>query len=206
MKAIAKSPNSIDLLVTGNDRQVYPSWWYAGSDWSGIHDNWRGLWHHPAAFTEEKQMLELINDARQHPEKYPPHGNATGAAMAACARGFELSEKLTEIAAAHSGYLKDQSKEWATTGDNMHRGPGGKLVWESGEPMDQAGYRAWRAENVAVGFATLEEAVRFWMQDDERFAWGHRNAILRCETLEAGVGHFEGGPWGHYWTLDMGTK
>jgi hypothetical protein len=27
-----------------------------------------------------------------------------------------------------------------------------------------------------------------------------------CPTREAGVGHLQGGPGGHYWTLDVGTK
>lgn len=151
-------------------------------------------------------LFDLINDARTHPGNYPPHGNPAGAITSACTTGFALSAELTEIARAHTVYLKGQPKDWVTTGDNMHRGPGGKLVWDPGEPMDQAGYRTWRAENVAVGFTTPEAAVRFWMQDDERFGWGHRNGILRCATLEAGVGHEQGGPWEHYWTLDMGTK
>ncbi|MFI1034253.1 hypothetical protein [Streptomyces sp. NPDC020951] len=43
--AIAKSPTSIDLFIAGNDKQVYTSWWYAGGEWSGIADNWRGLWY-----------------------------------------------------------------------------------------------------------------------------------------------------------------
>lgn len=154
----------------------------------------------------EARLFELINDARQHPENYPPRGNSAGAIMAACENGFELSRPLTDIARDHSTYLKDQSQEWVTTGDNMHRDPSGNLVWDPGEPMEQAGYQTWRSENVAVGFTTPEEALQFWMQDDERFGWGHRNAILRGETHEAGVGHYEGGPWGHYWTLDMGTK
>ena len=41
--AISKSPNSIDLFITGNDGKVYTSWWYAGSDWSGINNNWRPI-------------------------------------------------------------------------------------------------------------------------------------------------------------------
>ncbi|MGC3002397.1 CAP domain-containing protein [Streptomyces sp. G35A] len=150
--------------------------------------------------------FDLINDARQHPENYPPHGNSSGAVMSGCGQGFDRSAQLTDIANAHNGFLGNQPRDWVVTGDNMHRGPSGKAVWEAGEPMDQAGYHSWRAEIVAVGFTTAEEALRFWMQDDERFGWGHRNAILRCETLEAGLGHQEGGPWGHYWTLDMGTR
>ncbi|GAA0929800.1 hypothetical protein [Virgisporangium aurantiacum] len=41
--AITKSPNSIDLFITGNDGRVYTSWWYEGSEWSGIHDNWPSI-------------------------------------------------------------------------------------------------------------------------------------------------------------------
>ena len=41
--AISKSPDSIDLFITGNDGRVYTSWWYAGSDWSGVNDNWRPI-------------------------------------------------------------------------------------------------------------------------------------------------------------------
>ncbi len=45
VSALAKSPDSIDLFVTGNDGVVYTSWWYAGSDWSGVNNNWRPLTH-----------------------------------------------------------------------------------------------------------------------------------------------------------------
>jgi len=159
---------------------------------------------------EEKDLLHFINDARRNPGKYPPRGNAAGAAMTACPVGFKFSRSLWGIARDHSQYLATQPKAWVTSGDNMHRGPKGelpkgKLVWEAGEPMERAGYRTWKAENVAVGFSSAEAAVRFWMQDDAEHNWGHRNAILRCATREAGVGHHAGGPWGHYWTLDMGT-
>ncbi|KQW06937.1 hypothetical protein [Streptomyces sp. Root369] len=41
--AISKSPNSIDLFVTGNDGRVYTSWWYEGQDWSGVENNWRPI-------------------------------------------------------------------------------------------------------------------------------------------------------------------
>ena len=41
--AIARTPDIIDLFVTGNDGRVYTSWWVAGSDWSGVNDRWRNI-------------------------------------------------------------------------------------------------------------------------------------------------------------------
>lgn len=157
---------------------------------------------------EEKQLFDLINDARAHPEKYPPHGNAQGAAMNSCPNLFKYSSQLRSIARAHNNFLKDQPIDWVNTYPNMHRGayPNGKLVAEAGEPMDRAGYHSWRGENVATGFPTPADVIRFWMQDDELSKWGHRNLILNCAYQEAGVGHYQGGPGNHYWTLDVGTK
>lgn len=154
----------------------------------------------------DQQLFDLINDARLHPEKYPPNGNSSGASMNACPNALTLSSQLQEIARAHNAFLASQPIEWVNDDLNMHRGPGGKLAWEDGEPMSQAGYTAFRAENVATGFPTAEAAVRFWMQDDERWNWGHRNLILNCAAQEFGFAHHEGGPGGHYWTLDMGTR
>jgi hypothetical protein len=34
--ATSRNPNQIDLFVVGGNGHVYTSWWYAGSDWSGI--------------------------------------------------------------------------------------------------------------------------------------------------------------------------
>ena len=36
-------PIRLAQLICGNDGRVYTSWWYAGQDWSGIHDNWRSI-------------------------------------------------------------------------------------------------------------------------------------------------------------------
>ena len=41
--AVAREPEQLDLFVCGNDGRVYTSWWHAGSDWSGINDNWRSI-------------------------------------------------------------------------------------------------------------------------------------------------------------------
>jgi Astacin (Peptidase family M12A) len=40
---VARSPNNLDLFVVGNDGVVYTSWWFAGSDWSGVNNNWRPI-------------------------------------------------------------------------------------------------------------------------------------------------------------------
>jgi len=41
--SLARTPDNLDLFVTGNDGRVYTSWWFTGSDWSGINDNWRSI-------------------------------------------------------------------------------------------------------------------------------------------------------------------
>ena len=41
--AVARTPNNLDLFITGNDGRVYTSWWFQGVDWSGINDNWRPI-------------------------------------------------------------------------------------------------------------------------------------------------------------------
>lgn len=43
VSAVSRYQNQLDLFVTGNDGVVYTSWWTAGSDWSGINNNWRPI-------------------------------------------------------------------------------------------------------------------------------------------------------------------
>jgi len=43
ISAVARTPQQIDLFVTGNDGHVYTSWCTAGSDWSGIGSRWRDI-------------------------------------------------------------------------------------------------------------------------------------------------------------------
>jgi hypothetical protein len=43
VSAVARTPDNLDLFVTGNDGRVYTSWWSAGNDWSGVNDNWRSI-------------------------------------------------------------------------------------------------------------------------------------------------------------------
>jgi len=43
VSAVSRYQNQLDLFVTGNDGVAYTSWWTAGSDWSGINNNWRPI-------------------------------------------------------------------------------------------------------------------------------------------------------------------
>ncbi|MFE3644331.1 CAP domain-containing protein [Streptomyces sp. NPDC059169] len=159
---------------------------------------------------EERELRHFVTDARTHPENYPPHGNSEKAVMPPGVPDFKLSRALIGIARAHSEFLAGLDRENAEK--YKHLGPDGTSVSEPGQPMWQAGYHTWRAENVAFGFDTAEKVVRFWMQDDETWDWDHRNAILFDDWFtpddirEAGFGYCKGGPWVHYWTLDMGRK
>lgn len=153
-------------------------------------------------------LLQAVNDARLHPEKYPPNGNSSGAKMTGCANALQNSAALTNAAVAHTNYiatLPGSGPDGVNEDNNMHKNPGGKLSWADGGPIAQAGYNSWRAEIVATGQGSEAGAVEFWMQNDANWGWGHRNAILRCETTDAGAAHLAGGPVGNYWTVDLGT-
>ncbi|MEU4951289.1 CAP domain-containing protein [Streptomyces lavendulae] len=154
---------------------------------------------------EATELFRLINDARTHPNKYPPNGDATLAKMTACPNVFQASKWLTGTAQAHNSFLASQPIDWVNAYPNMHMNPDGSLVGDAGEAIDMGGYHSSRAEIVATGFPTAADAVRFWMQNDAPFQWGHRNRILDCGLTQAGAAHLQGGPGGHYWTVDMGT-
>ncbi|MFD8828694.1 CAP domain-containing protein [Streptomyces sp. NPDC059605] len=179
-----------------------------------IHNTWEpGPWWAeagalagPADMRDEAaELFWLINDARTHPNKYPPNGDATLAKMTACSSVFQSSKWLTGTAQAHNSYLASQPIDWVNTYPNMHKNPDGALVGDAGEAIDMAGYHSSRAEIVATGFPTAADAVEFWMQNDAPFQWAHRNLILECGLTQAGAAHLQGGPGGHYWTVDMGT-
>ena len=148
-------------------------------------------------------LLSAINDARLHPEKYPPNGNTAGAAMTACPSGFNNSAGLTGTATAHNNFLASMSLTQANK--DPHVTPAGGHQWDNGGPIAQAGYNSQRAEIVAIGQGSEAGALQFWMQDDAAFNWAHRNNILNCAITDAGASHLAGGPGGNYWTVDMGT-
>ena len=162
----------------------------------------------PAATNVGASEIEaLVNDARTHPERYPPRGDPTGAAMAPCDGPFVSSPVLADTAASHNDFLAGQSVEWVMTRPHMHASTpdGMQMSTDVGAPIDQAGFHSLRAQIVAMGYPTAAAVVQAWMQDDGALAWGHRNIILNCALSQAGSAYLQGGPGGHYWTVNLGN-
>lgn len=151
-------------------------------------------------------LLAAVNDARLHPENYPPHGNSAGATMSACPKPLGESFALDTVASTHNNYLATQPGSLVNTYPNMHLNPppNGPLSWAPNGPIAQAGYNT-RGEIVATGFPAEADAVVFWMQDDAPSQWGHRNNILNCGYTDAGAAQLTGGDLGKYWTVDLGA-
>jgi uncharacterized protein YkwD len=57
------------------------------------------------------------------------------------------------------------------------------------------------AENFDGGHATPAQVVAFWMTNNNA-----KNIILDSKYREIGVGYYSGGPWGHYWVQNFGTR
>jgi hypothetical protein len=164
-------------------------------------------------------LLSAVNDARLHPEKYPPNGkttvNGVTAKMTACPKPLAESWALDTAAATHSRLISTVSQDSLTKDFGGHRNPppSGPVSWAPSQtpadsrvgPITQSGYDKKRGEIVAWGQTTAALAVQFWMQNDESSNWGHRNIILDCDYTDAGAAHFVGGPGGNYWTVDVGA-
>jgi hypothetical protein len=154
------------------------------------------------------EIEALVNDARTHPELYPPRGDTTGAAMASCDGPFVSSAALADTASAHNDFLASQPVEWVMTRPHMHASTpdGMQMSTDAGAPIDQAGFHSLRAQIVAMGYPTAAAVVQAWMQDDGgALNWGHRNIILNCALSQAGAAYLQGGPGGYYWTVNMGN-
>ena len=160
-----------------------------------------------AAEIEALVVEALVNDARTHPELYPPRGDPTGAAMAPCDGPFLSSRPLADTAASHNDFLASQPVEWVMTRPHMHASTpdGMQMSTDAGAPIDQAGFHSLRAQIVAMGYPTAAAVVQAWMQDDGPLAWGHRNIILNCALSQAGAAYLQGGLGGHYWTVNLGN-
>lgn len=118
----------------------------------------------------EKEVVRLTNIEREK------HGLAP----------LELDEALSHVA-------RDKSKDMRDAGYFSHHSP------NYGSPFDMMNaygidYKT-AGENIAAGQRTPQEVVNGWMNSD-----GHRANILNGSYTHIGVGHAEGGSYGHYWT------
>ncbi|SDH81592.1 uncharacterized protein, YkwD family [Alteribacillus persepolensis] len=94
---------------------------------------------------------------------------------------------------------EDKSKDMRDAGYFSHNSP------NHGSPFDMMDaygidYRG-AGENIAAGQTTPEQVVQGWMDSQ-----GHRENILNGDFTHIGVGHVEGGSYGHYWTQMFITK
>jgi hypothetical protein len=156
---------------------------------------------------ESQRLLKAINQARLHPELYPPHGNTAGAARTACRNELHWSADLYWTAREHNKFLAGKRLDWAKTYPNMYRSSDGKFVWEPGGPIDRAGYHSFRSEIISFsGASGDDDIVRSWMQDDAASHWRNRNLILNCAIQEAGPGYRPRSSADEYQTVDMGNR
>ena len=93
-------------------------------------------------------LVNAVNDARLHPDKYPPHGNASagpGAKMDGCTNALAHSGALDNTAATHSAFIATMPGDVVNQYPNMHKTASGGLAWDDGGPIEQAGYNGrWR--------------------------------------------------------------
>ncbi|WP_240377417.1 CAP domain-containing protein [Bacillus piscicola] len=98
-----------------------------------------------------------------------------------------------------SDVARDKSKDMRDNGYFDHNSP------NYGSPFDMMetygiDFRG-AGENIAAGQRTPEQVVEGWMNSE-----GHRANILNKDFTHIGVGHVEGGNYGHYWTQMFVTK
>ncbi|ARI76120.1 S-layer homology domain-containing protein [Halobacillus mangrovi] len=118
----------------------------------------------------EKQVVVLTNEERT-------------------SRGLEPLTIDTEL----SKVADEKSRDMINKGYFAHESP------TYGSPFDMMGefgitYES-AAENIAAGMQTPEGVVNAWMDSP-----GHKMNILDPDLTHIGIGHVEGGGYGHYWT------
>ncbi len=91
---------------------------------------------------------------------------------------------------------RKHSADMAKRGYFDHNTPEGVTPWDR---VKAEGYQQPSAENIAAGQRTPQEVVTAWMNSS-----GHRENILNCSSHAGGVGFFQGGSYGFYWTQDFG--
>lgn len=120
--------------------------------------------------TQAEAVLKLVNEERTKANLKP----------------LTLSTKLTNIATMKS---KDMAENNYFDHNSPTYGSPFEMLQKYGVQYKAAG------ENIAAGQKTPEEVMHSWMNSS-----GHRANILNANFTELGVGYYEGGSYGVYWT------
>ena len=131
----------------------------------------------------EQQVAELVNRERKA-QGLPP---------------LKLVAELTNAARYHAKDMADDDYFAHDTYDLS----GGNLVLTCTTFTRLSYFYPWTsaAENIAVGYATPQDAMAGWMNSS-----GHRANILSTSSWEIGTGYWSGGSWGTYWVQDFGRR
>ncbi|MFC5714042.1 CAP domain-containing protein [Thalassorhabdus alkalitolerans] len=124
----------------------------------------------------EQEVIRLTNEER------------TQRGLAPLESYSELSDvaRLKSADMRDAGYFSHNSPNYGSPFDMM-----------SSQGIDYRG----AGENIAAGQRTPQQVVDGWMNSQ-----GHRENILRADFTHIGVGHVEGGSYGHYWTQMFVTR
>ncbi|MFJ8475786.1 hypothetical protein [Kitasatospora sp. NPDC094011] len=163
----------------------------------------------------DEDLWTAVNDARLHPQNYPPDSTGPSAhgvtpKLTPCTSPFVFSPMLSDAAAHHLEFLATQTNAWilekdsaGNSLDNFHRTPPNYptpgtpvLDWSSNPPgiIYLAGYHTqgaetWAGQNEDLSIAELaKKAVQDWMMHDARSDWGHRNIILGGDVWTSNQG------------------
>ena len=123
-----------------------------------------------APSTQAEQVLQLVNNERAKAGLKP----------------LKMSEELRSIANLKS---RDMAENNYFSHTSQTYGTPFQMLQDFGVHYTAAG------ENIAAGQRTPEEVMQSWMNSS-----GHRANILNKNFDTLGVGYFEGGSYGTYWT------
>ncbi|MGZ5252256.1 MAG: CAP domain-containing protein [Caldimonas sp.] len=137
-----------------------------------------------------EDILHRLNEARAHGAACRPAGELTKAAP------LKWSDSLAAAALL-------QSREMALLRRMGHRDSENRGL---GERLHALGYRySTAAENVAVGYPSLDDVVAAWLDST-----GHCENLMNAAVLELGLACIDGSEGGppeerRYWTLVLGA-
>ena len=120
--------------------------------------------------SQAEAVLKLVNDERAKQNLKP----------------LTLSAKLTDIATMKSKDMADKNYFDHTS---PTYGSPFQMLQDFGVTYKAAG------ENIAAGQKSPEEVMNAWMNSS-----GHRANIMNANYTELGVGYYQGGQYGVYWT------